>query len=209
MGPSAHSGPAPTAGMEGPSEGHAWGSPRGAGALAFPSSALPGTHILPGRRGSPGGHASPPGPRRRRRGRCSRDPGPPPRWGSAAPRSPPPRRARGRRALPARRAAGAPPASAARTPSAAPLRCRRAPAWAGPRRGEAPAHLERRRQGGEPRWGDRTRQPPPERPFRGLCLRCHMGRGAGFKRVSAGHAVSGAPQPCPQRQRSARPGMRL
>lgn len=123
------------------------------------------------------------------------------RRGAAALRPPP------RRALPARRAAGAPPA-ARRLPhplgaSAAPLRARPEPAPAGGGPGSPGGGA-----GGAPA-GDGARQPPPERPFRGLCLRCHMGRGAGFKRGSAGHAVSGAPQPCPQRQRSARPGMRL
>lgn len=87
--------------------------------------------------------------------------------------------------------------------SAAPLRARPEPAPAGGGPGSPGGGA-----GGAPA-GDGARQPPPERPFRGLCLRCHMGRGAGFKRGSAGHAVSGAPQPCPQRQRSARPGMRL
>lgn len=190
-----------------------WVTPRGKGAR-LPGSALGGTQLLSWEPREPGlphrrprnaaanlavraaGGDAPAAPARRRAGGL--------RPGG------PHRRARGRRALPARRAAGAPPA-ASRTPRQRPLPLRSAPARAGPRRGEAPAHLERRRRGGgeSPRGGDGARQPPPERPCRGLCLRCHMGRGAGFKRVSAGHAVSGAPQPCPQRQRSARPGMRL
>lgn len=167
---------------------------------------------------------SSPGRRGILRGRASTAP-----RGTPPPRSPLPARGAGRdapgvAAAPARHAPGgcgpaapSPPgparpprcgSAARRLPhplgaSAAPLRARPEPAPAGGGPGSPGGGA-----GGAPA-GDGARQPPPERPFRGLCLRCHMGRGAGFKRGSAGHAVSGAPQPCPQRQRSARPGMRL
>lgn len=192
--------------------------------LAFPAAALGGTNLLPGETREPRGARPPPPPPTPPRDaahvraaggdapaapglgvcvlRALRSPSPP---GPGPPG-------------PARRAAGAPPA-AARTPSAAaaPLRLAGAPRpEPAPGGGEASAHLERRRRRRRRRRGGGTHTHDDDddgarrsAPCRGLCLRCHMGRGAGFKRVSAGHAVSGAPQPCPQRQRSARPGMRL
>lgn len=191
--------------------------------LAFPAAALGGTNLLPGETREPrGARPPPPPPPPPGTPPTSAPPGamlPPPRgWGCVCcgPYGPPPRRARGRRALPAALRERRPP------PPAPPRRRRR--------RFALPARpgLSRPPAGGRPRltWrggggggggdagGDTHTHDDDDgarrsAPCRGLCLRCHMGRGAGFKRVSAGHAVSGAPQPCPQRQRSARPGMRL
>lgn len=191
-----------------------WLTPRARGAH-LPGSALGGAELLPWELRESGlphrrprdaanpavcaaGGDDPAPPARRRAGGC----GP---WaptavpGAAGPCTP--------AALRERRPPPPAPLGGAASPAARPGPSR-PPAGGGPGSpGEAAAT---RRVGGQsPGGGDGARQPPPERPCRGLCLRCHMGRGAGFKRVSAGHAVSGAPQPCPQRQRSARPGMRL
>lgn len=217
MGHDSHSMLDPDCGAEELSEGHTCGQvghPAGQG--CSPSRLCSWRHSAPFL-GASGARPPPPSPperrrqprRPRRRGRCSRGSRPPPRRGAAARRPTPPCPGPPGPARPPRCGSAARrlphPSAAAASPAERP-----GPSWppAGGGPG-SPGEAAAARGGESPRGGDGARQPPPERPCRGLCLRCHMGRGAGFKRVSAGHAVSGAPQPCPQRQRSARPGMRL